>query len=320
MPALFTPLSAASSSAEASTVLGTARLISEIANIYPFSEATPWTRRLDWATHVSDVRFVEASLSADGLINEAQGAASVLQSPSGQSRARRREVRETLQETVRRLVPVEMRQGVILVRLAQQMLDAVYETYIGMPVDKSRERGRSTESRAAAMQSVSVENGNDDEDNSNGMSTPLARVPENALVRETRQVLIRAASLFESAYASFLRSKLTIKTEQRLLRRVSLRQSYERTSADASGLQLENAYILLEKLDNDEPEVQEMRAQRIDRAMFINDRLTLLDGELANKTGEDIEEDEDDDGEDGEVADDDAEEELITGLSASRLL
>lgn len=180
-PALFTPVDPLSASdtppnpSEAGTVLGNSRLIRDMSTMFPFSSSPElWTRRVNWATHVADVRFVEASMSANRLVDAASASASILQSATT-SEKRRNEVRGVLEATIRRLVPFEKAQGSCLLGLGRVMLEAVGALYLGRGELASRRRR--DQSRDSAAES-------DD--------GPI--VPENELVRETRQVLIRCQS------------------------------------------------------------------------------------------------------------------------------
>lgn len=241
--------------------------------MYPFSPSPAlWLRRLSWATHSADVRFVQYSMQANRLVQSAEAAASTLRS-SAVSDQTRHDVRGVLEATVRRLVPLEKAQGGVLLGLGRTMLRAVGSIYLG------REEAVATRRDSDASL---------DEEEADEVA---AEVPENELVRETRQVLIRgesecwamlsclcwrkgmltwpstralsaAAGLFENAYASFLRTPeraRTARQEQRLLRR------------------LESTYIALERLDNPTPDVVELRAQRVERALWINARLVEID-------------------------------------------
>jgi len=105
-------------------------------------------------------------------------------------------------------------------------------------------------------------------------SCPIAKDAADAILA------CSAAGLFENAYASFLRTPEKARTprqEQRLLRR------------------LESTYIELEQLDNPTPDVVELRAQRVERALWINARLVEIDG-----MGIDEETDSEDDGEESD--------------------
>ncbi|KAL8279194.1 hypothetical protein RQP46_008450 [Phenoliferia psychrophenolica] len=267
--ALFTPVDPLTASdsppnpSEAGTVLGNSRLIRDMSTMFPFSSSVAlWTRRVNWATHVADVRFVEASMSANRLVDAASASASILQSATT-SDARRNEVRGVLEATIRRLVPFEKAQGSCLLGLGRVMLEAVGALYLGRGELASRRRRDASRDSAAESDDGPI-------------------VPENELVRETRQVLIRAAGLFENAYASFRRTPPgpnTSREEQRIL------------------LRLEAAYCDLEELDNDTPEVVELRSQRVDRALWINERLVALHDELGNDSesgDEEVDSDEED--------------------------
>ncbi|GAA5897915.1 hypothetical protein JCM8208_003191 [Rhodotorula glutinis] len=255
--ALFTPIDPLSpegehaSSSTASTVLGSARLLSDLSSLLPFAPGSPstWSRRLNWATHVADVRFVSASMSANALVDAASAHAQVLQSRDIDAR-QRRDVKRVVERTLRRIAPYERTQGNVLLGLARVLLDAVGALYLGRQVGFQEERRMRETSEGAEEE---------DEDEDEGVKV---LVPENDLVRETRQVLIRAAALFENAYASILRSPPSSSRrtlELRLLRR------------------LEATYCDLELLDNDStPEVVELRSQRIERAVLINDALVAL--------------------------------------------
>ncbi|TNY24834.1 Proteophosphoglycan ppg4 [Rhodotorula diobovata] len=273
--ALFTPVDPLSpegdnsSSSTASTVMGNAHLIRDLSSLLPFSSSSSsttstsspqqtWSRRLNWATHVSDVRFVLASLSATQLVDAAQSAAQVLQARDTTPR-QRAGVKRVVERTLRRIAPFERTQGNALLALGRVMLDAVGAVYLGREVGFQEERRRREAGAAGG-----VGGAGEDEDEDEDEFGSKVQVPENDLVVETRRVLIRAAALFENAYASVLRSPRTPsrrKLELRLLRR------------------LEATYCDLELLDNDAtPEVQQLRHQRIERAVFINDALVALEG------------------------------------------
>lgn len=178
--ALFTPVDPLTASddtnpSEAATVLGNSRLIRDMSTMFPFTSSPAlWTRRIDWATHVADVRFVEASMSANRLVDAASASASILQSASTSDK-RRHEVRGVLEATIRRLVPFEKTQGSCLLGLGRTMLSAVGSLYLNRN-EVAADRRRRDQSRDSTAES-------DD--------GPI--VPENDLVRETRQVLIRCA-------------------------------------------------------------------------------------------------------------------------------
>ncbi|GAA6042057.1 hypothetical protein JCM8097_004085 [Rhodosporidiobolus ruineniae] len=276
--ALFTPVdplsSAEDSPSSAGTVLGSARLLRDILALFPYTSSAPlWARHLAWATHIADVRFVTASMSANRLVDEAAAHAQVLQAPNV-APAERKRVKGVLEKLSRRIAPHERTQGNVLLWLGRVMLDAVGALYLGRSEGFQAERRR--------REGMEVEEEEEEEDG----EEQRKEVPENDLVRETRQVLIRAAALFENAYASILRapsSSRRRKTELRLLRR------------------LEATYLDLELLDNPSPAVIELRSQRIERALFINDRLVALgDGQV----------EEDDAGSDHERAAEDEEEEV----------
>ncbi|GAA5967800.1 hypothetical protein JCM11641_005768 [Rhodosporidiobolus odoratus] len=294
--ALFTPVDPLSSaedvsSSEAPTVLGNARLIRDMASLFPFSSLPSlWSRRLSWATHVADVRFVTASLSANQLVDSAATHAQALQNPKI-SKQERNEVKGVLEKLSRKIGPYERTQGNVLLWLGRVMLDAVGAVYLG------RKEGFQAERRMRDGELVSEE---EEEEPSAGKK---AEVPENDLVRETRQVLIRAAALFENAYASILRAPASSRrqrTELRLLRR------------------LEATYLDLELLDNTTPEVLELRQQRIERALFINSRLVALgDGEEDDMEESDheaaAEDEEDEEGEGNSDGDEEEEPEVKGG-------
>lgn len=141
--------------------------------MYPFSPAPDlWHRRLSWATHSADVRFVQYSMQANRLVQSAEAAASTLRS-SSVSEQTRNDVRSVLEATVRRLVPLEKAQGTVLLGLGRTMLSAVGSIYLG--------REDAVATRRDSDTSI-------DEDEAD---KPTPEVPENDLVRETRQVLIR---------------------------------------------------------------------------------------------------------------------------------
>lgn len=141
-----------------------------MADSFPFSPSSPelWLRRLTWATHTADVRFVEASMSANRLVDQASAAANTLRSSTVSPQVRD-DVRAVLEATVRRLVPLERKQGACLHGLGRTMLSALRAMYLGLgeEEDGASEMGEEEADRETA------------------------EVPENELVRETRQVLIR---------------------------------------------------------------------------------------------------------------------------------
>ncbi|BGP16623.1 hypothetical protein JCM10213_000461 [Rhodosporidiobolus nylandii] len=297
--ALFTPIDPLSSAqdvspTEASTVLGTAHLIQDLASLLPFTlSPSLWARHLSWATHVADVRFVTASLSANRLVDEAALHAQALQNPQI-SPAKRKEVKRVLEQLSRRIAPFERTQGNVLLRLGRVMLDAVGALHLG------RTQGFQMERRARDGEPMPE----DEEDAAVGGGA--TEVPEIDLVTQTRQVLIRAAALFENAYASTLRaspSSRRRRTELRLLRR------------------LEATYLDLELLDNSSPEVLELRQQRIERALFINSRLVAL-GDGAGGGDEDGADGSDDEDEEEESSDeeDGVTRELEGRLRATRIV
>lgn len=99
-----------------------------------------------------------------------------------------------------------------------------------------------------------------------------------------------AAGLFENSYASFLRTPQHVRSkreERRILRR------------------LESTYCNLEELDNDSPEVIQLRSERVERALWINDRLLAL--------GDNDDEEADDESDAEDEGEEDSDEEL--GLS-----
>ncbi|KAK4701191.1 hypothetical protein P7C70_g5045, partial [Phenoliferia sp. Uapishka_3] len=221
-----------------------------MSTMYPFSPSPAlWYKRIEWATHVADVRFVEASMNANRLVDAASASASILQG-AATTDSRRNEVRGVLEATMRRLVPFEKTQGSCLLGLGRVMLEAIGALYLGRGEMASAIRRRRDESRDSA---ADAEEG------------PI--VPENTLVRETRQVLIRSAGLFENAYASFRRTPVGVNSsreEQHIL------------------LKLEAAYCDLEELDNDTPEVVELRSQRVNRGLWINERLVALHNDVGD--------------------------------------
>ncbi|GAA5893996.1 uncharacterized protein JCM6883_003691 [Sporobolomyces salmoneus] len=300
--ALFTPIDPLSSvddisAHEAGTVMGNSRLIRQLSSFLPFtSSPILWSRHLNFATHVADVRFVEVSMTATRLVDACSAQASVLQDPKISNRDRN-EVRKMLELTMRRLAPLERMQGNVLLGLGRVMLDAVGALYLGRTEGFLAERRR-RENEASAM---GEEEGEAEED---GEGSSEKQVPENDLVRETRQVLIRAAALFENAYASFLKSPANLRKarfERRLLRR------------------LEATYCDLEILDNETPEVVELRSQRIERALWINERLIALeDGK--NGQDEDYMDESDDEDEGADSEDEDESERLARRLGKQRLV
>ncbi|KAK4047163.1 hypothetical protein OIV83_005615 [Microbotryomycetes sp. JL201] len=277
--ALFTPVDPLSANEEegspyaAGTVMGNAKLIRDMMTLLPFSTSpSDWTKRLQWSTHVADVRFAELSMAANRLADEASSAASVLQNKSVDNETRQ-EVRSILERIAQDMLPVERAQGVCLMVLGRAMLEAVSAIYLQRDEALLAARRRRDSSRDP------LEDEDEDENDSH------VSVPENELVRETRQVFIRAAALLENAYATYLRSPSRSRSrrkELRLLRR------------------LETTYCNLEELDNDAPETLQLRSERIERALWINDRLLAL-----GDTNEDEEDISDED------SDDDSEEDLL---------
>ncbi len=144
--------------------------------MYPFSPSPDlWLRRLAWATHSADVRFVQYSMQANRLVQSAEAAASTLRS-SSVSEQIRNDVRGVLEATVRRLVPLEKAQGGVLLGLGRTMRSAVGSIYLG--------REEAVATRRDSDTSIDEEEAD----------KPTVEVPENDLVRETRQVLIRGKS------------------------------------------------------------------------------------------------------------------------------
>ncbi|SCZ88235.1 BZ3500_MvSof-1268-A1-R1_Chr2-1g04277 [Microbotryum saponariae] len=297
--ALFTPVdpnfAPEESSSSARTVMGNARLIRDMSTLLPFtSSASLWNRRIAWATHVADITFIEASMSANRLVDAASAAAAILQDPKT-TNERRNEVRHVLEHTIQHLVPFEKKQGTALLTLGRVMLEAVGSMYL------DRDEAFSVQRRK--MEDAVLQEGKEPE----LAEGERVEVPENDLVRETRQVFIRgefhprpesgsreppvlillilaflASGLFENAYASFLRTptkaRQNKKEEQRLLRR------------------LEATYCDLEELDNHTPEVVQLKSERVARALWINDRLLSL-GDDADDDSDLDDADEDSDGE-----------------------
>lgn len=163
--------------------MGTARLIRDIASLLPYTTSpAAWERRLAWATHVADVRFVSASMSATRLVDVASSSAQKLQDPKI-SNAERKEVKKVVERTLRKIAPFERTQGNVLLGLARTMIDAIGALYLGRTAAGFQEERRKREEGREVP-------GADDEENGDA-----AEVPENDLVRETRQVLIRGALL-----------------------------------------------------------------------------------------------------------------------------
>lgn len=166
---------------EAGTVMGNSRLIRQLSSFLPFtSSPILWARHLNFATHVADVKFVEASMTATRLVDACSAQAAVLQDPKISNRERN-EIRKMLELTMRQLAPLERMQGNVLLGLGRVMLDAVGALHLDRTEGFLAERRR-RENDAAAM----GEEDNEDED-----AATKKQVPENELVRETRQVLIR---------------------------------------------------------------------------------------------------------------------------------
>ena len=184
--ALFTPIDPLSStddisSSEAGTVMGNARLIRQLSSLLPFSTSPSlWARHLQFATHVSDVRFVEASMTANRLVDAASAQAAILQNPKT-SNQDRNEIRRMLELTIKQLAPLEKVQGNVLLGLGRVMLDAVGALYLGRQEGFVAERRRKDEEAAMGMREEEEEEEEEER----------KVVPENELVRETRQVLIR---------------------------------------------------------------------------------------------------------------------------------
>lgn len=185
-----------SSLADASTVLGNARLLRDVLSaLLPYTtDPSAWKLRLDWATHIADVQFVSASLSANRLVDVASAEATKLQN-SHISPRERQEVKRVLEKTARRMAPYEMRQGNVLLWLGRVMLDAVGALYLGRTEEGFQAERRRREQQALAASSggnggMTEEDFEEEEDEADASAVP---VPENDLVRETRQVLIRGA-------------------------------------------------------------------------------------------------------------------------------
>jgi len=90
-----------------------------------------------------------------------------------------------------------------------------------------------------------------------------------------------------------------------------------RLTCRTSYAQLEATYCDLEVLDNATPEVVELRSQRIERALWINERLIALgDG----KDGaDDMDDQSDEEYEDADSEDEDESERLATRLGKQRI-
>ena len=190
-PALFTPIDPLSSvddisAHEAGTVMGNSRLIRQLSSFLPFTSSPEfWSRHLNFATHVADVKFVEASMTASRLVDACSAQAAVLQDPKI-SNQDRNEIRKMLELTMKQLAPLERMQGNVLLGLGRVMLDAVGALYLGRTEGFLAERRR-IENDASAM--------GEDEEEEEEEEINKKQVPENELVRETRQVLIRGESL-----------------------------------------------------------------------------------------------------------------------------
>lgn len=301
--ALFTPIDPLSSADdisahEAGTVMGNSRLIRQLSSFLPFTSSPElWSRHLNFATHVADVKFVEASMTATRLVDACSAQAAALQDPKISNRDRH-EIRKMLELTMRQLAPLERMQGNVLLALGRVMLDAVGALYLGRSEGFLAEKRR-RENEASAMGS-DAEREDDEDDTPNH-----PEVPENDLVREARQVLIRAAALFENAYASFLKSPSNLRKarfERRLLRR------------------LEATYCDLEMLDNTTPEVIELRSQRIERALWINERLIALGDGKDGQDDDDMDETDEEDEGGADSEDEDESVRLATRLAKQRLV
>ena len=161
--------------------MGNARLIRQLSSLLPFSTSPSlWARHLQFATHVSDVRFVEASMTANRLVDAASAQAAILQNPKT-SNQDRNEIRRMLELTIKQLAPLEKVQGNVLLGLGRVMLDAVGALYLGRQEGFVAERRRKDEEAAMGMREEEEEEEEEER----------KAVPENELVRETRQVLIR---------------------------------------------------------------------------------------------------------------------------------
>ena len=186
--------------ADASTVLGNARLLRDVLSaLVPYTTSPEaWKLRLEWATHIADVQFVSASLSANRLVDVASAEAANLQRShiSPQERTR---IKRVLEKTARRMAPFEMRQGNVLLWLGRVMLDAVGALYLGRTREgfQAERRRREQQARARTDGSGRAMEQDEDDDADEAEGVP---VPENDFVRETRQVLIRGepSSLFSS--------------------------------------------------------------------------------------------------------------------------
>lgn len=215
--ALFTPIESTTSeelnsTTTASTVHATALLISDLSLLLPpTSNPKLWQSHLNWSTHTADVQFITSSITANHLVDSASTAAQQLKDKKITEK-KRDGVRNVLEGVVKGLMPLEKEQGEILLSLGGTMVRAVKELYCG-------EGDLGKEERVKKEVGKRRERSATERDEERGMV-----VPENDLVRETRQVLIRASGLFENAYASFLKipkQNRLPKEEQKLLRRVS---------------------------------------------------------------------------------------------------
>ncbi|BGP55576.1 hypothetical protein JCM8202v2_003181 [Rhodotorula sphaerocarpa] len=205
--------------ADASTVLGNARLLRDVLSaLLPYTtDPAAWKLRLEWATHIADVQFVSASLSANRLVDIASAEATKLQR-SHISPRERNGVKRVLEKTARKMAPHEMKQGNVLLWLGRVMLDAVGAQYLGRTQEGFQAERRRREQQATA--GVAGAGGESDFDEAEDQADAVP-VPENDL--------------------------------------------------------LEATYCDLELLDNtSSPEVIELRSQRIERAVFINERLIAL--------------------------------------------
>lgn len=186
--------------ADASTVLGNARLLRDVLSaLVPYTTSpAAWKLRLEWATHIADVQFVSASLSANRLVDVASAEAANLQRShiSPQERTR---IKRVLEKTARRMAPFEMRQGNVLLWLGRVMLDAVGALYLGRTREGFQAERRRREQQARAETNGSgramEQDEDDEEDEAEGVP-----VPENDFVRETRQVLIRGEPSLSSGH------------------------------------------------------------------------------------------------------------------------
>lgn len=175
--------------------MGNARLIKDMCSMFPFSTTSSkiWFHRINFATHVADVEFVQASMSAERLVEAASVSAKLLQQhttgagskSTGKGKEESQtiqEVRQVLKATVRRLVPFEKKQGACLLGLGRVMLEAIGAIYLGKTEGEGKGRRESGGIKATTTTTGKEEEVEEEVE---------VVVPENDLVRECRQCFIR---------------------------------------------------------------------------------------------------------------------------------